>query len=722
MPGFDSGFDSMPGFGAPPPSVTSLPPGGPYGSAPHHHGAPPVPHYASGGGAPYGSGPPPSGGSLGMGPMVGGSTRHQYQQRSYDLPPTGSAAPSHGGGGGGYGGTAPQYGSGGGGGGGYPGTHQSSGSYTPRGPPHGGAPGGGDSREATNTVWLGFLEPHHTDDFVRQEFSRYGKVLRVSRVAAKNMMFVHYEHVEEAKAAVDDALQRRFMGSCKVSYGRMFTYDAEELGRMERYEQARTNRSGGGGAFRGGIGYEGSDPSGAPGGGGGFASPRFPEAEPTNILWVGDVPPHLPDSEMHRSFSMFGRVVSINRVDSKGMAFVHFETVEEATKALRGMRGIPVGGHILKLNFGKPQQPRHDRFGGEGGGGGAPFERPDRDPPTNVVWLGLLAPTVSQADIDALLSPFEGFIDANHYPDKAIAFGHFDTVEQAVACRRALQGQSLHNQQLRVGHGKNMHTRSRAQDPYASMGVGGAPAYDQFGNPLLVPPPHLQGGGAGNGGDFGALVTTGGGMGGGQLSLLPSEGQSNNALSLVPSYVTRDRPIPKITAEHRVNALLSCSYFMCNVPAPHLLHPAVKEVCDAVDNVTDSASMMYLGSVIRKHSEPPALAPHTYAIVAKRLKEHFMGDPHKKLLVLYGAGIPVHDLPKPRAALDAFVLIAAAAAPGQDKDGAGYVSQVLKSVRRYCDPANDDDAALLQQIDGVEAKQKTESDLQNLLRMVQGGK
>ena len=312
-----------------------------------------------------------------------------------------------------------------------------------------------------------------------------------------------------------------------------------------------------------------------------------------------------------------------------------------------------------------------------------------------------------------MFQDFEGYIDCNVYADKGIAFGHFETVELAVACRRELQGLVLGGASIRVGFGKNNHTRSR-NDNNDNNGGGGfgfnvpppsQPMYDQWGNPLLVPPPEASR----------ALVSVGPT---GQLSLLPSEGNALTGEMQQPKYVTRARPVPTITVDHKVNALGGCSYFMCNVPAPHLFPPSVTDVCNSIDACSTAESQSALLIVLRRNNLTQTIG-HLMAVVAKRLRDFFNTDPHKKLMVLYCVAQVIHESNVPRAALDAFQMVVAVVSIGQCKAGLKHVSDVIRSMKRYFNHADDVDAAIWSQYEAIEAKQRADTDLASLLAKVQ---
>lgn len=97
---------------------------------------------------------------------------------------------------------------------------------------------------------------------------------------------------------------------------------------------------------------------------------------PTNHLWVGSLHSSVTDGEIWKEFEKFGRVRDINIIRSSNCAFVDFERVEDATKALNDLKGKSIGadanGWKLKVDFAdqKSQQIRGLRPGGPTGSSG----------------------------------------------------------------------------------------------------------------------------------------------------------------------------------------------------------------------------------------------------------------------------------------------------------------------------------------------------------------
>lgn len=93
-----------------------------------------------------------------------------------------------------------------------------------------------------------------------------------------------------------------------------------------------------------------------------------------NKLYVGNLPYGVRDHDLQQAFTQFGTVVSAKVMmerdtgRSKGFGFVEMGAEGEASAAIQGMNGQPLGGRSLVVNEARPMEPRPPRTGGYGGG------------------------------------------------------------------------------------------------------------------------------------------------------------------------------------------------------------------------------------------------------------------------------------------------------------------------------------------------------------------
>ena len=91
-------------------------------------------------------------------------------------------------------------------------------------------------------------------------------------------------------------------------------------------------------------------------------------------LYVGNLPYGVRDHDLEQAFVPFGTVASAKVMmerdtgRSKGFGFVEMGSNAEASAAIQGMNGQPLGGRSLVVNEARPMEPRPPRTGGYGGG------------------------------------------------------------------------------------------------------------------------------------------------------------------------------------------------------------------------------------------------------------------------------------------------------------------------------------------------------------------
>lgn len=667
----------------------------------HQHNqymAPPPSHHGGGGG-----------GSIGFG---GEETNSAYNRppppphQQYQQPPRqygNSAAPAyqqspHQGGGGQqqqhYGGSAPpQH---------YHNQQQGGGFYQQGG-------SGGGLRAATNTVWLGGPGANNLmDGHLFRVFGDFGKVMRVSRLKDKNVIFVHFRTTDEAQEAV-----RKLQldpsplegNDVRLNYGKMFEYTPEEM--AAPYDPAVDNSK----EARLGMRRD-RDDFGGNNFGGGQRGGRF---EPTNVLYIGDVPNSVTTEEIKNHLASFP-VREVSRNEFKGVVFVHFDTTEQCTHCLDVMRDAPLGGFRVKMNYGTARPalpPRED--GGAPGGANRSFQHDDgavnldREQPTNVVFLGALPMSTSLDEIEELFRRFTGYMNCKYLQDKALCFGHFDSVENAIACRLALQGCLVQGQPVRVNFGKTNH----------NLPVGNNGGFSD----LLDDRSHNN-----------QLTLHNGGSSDAPLNLLPTQSAAEMAAS-VQAYLRQARPAPTAnnpnsipSMQDRIRTLMAMTYNSCGEVDKALSPAAVQNLCAVVDSVVDEETARAIDTTV----EPflPSQGTHVAATIARRLKSNFDDDNNKKLLVLYAtmraffkADTSVVYLSK--ACIDMILVVVAVAADGQTDSAAfdgidevlnGFRAKYLTSGAPNCkyDETYLNNAGVL--IKEIEEKMSVDKDLASLIQ------
>lgn len=114
-------------------------------------------------------------------------------------------------------------------------------------------------------------------------------------------------------------------------------------------------------------------------GGNDFQRPERPKAEPSATLFVGNLSFHSSEDSLYTAFGEFGTVSGVRLPTDKetgrmkGFAYVQFDSIDVAQKALEGMNGQEIDGRAVRLDFaGERPAPSGDggQRGGFGGGRG----------------------------------------------------------------------------------------------------------------------------------------------------------------------------------------------------------------------------------------------------------------------------------------------------------------------------------------------------------------
>lgn len=256
-----------------------------------------------------------------------------------------------------------------------------------------------DMREThSNTVFLGRLDEEQDVKFLMPIFEQFGPVVKIDMLHVKRYAFVHYRTTEEAVNAVDHLLKSKELGQVRIAFGKHVDYD--EQARNRELGRVRNHQGGGGGddnPLNAEANADNNNNNNNVASGNSYAErqarqQRQQEGEPSHVIYVGSLPASVSDPDLVRVFDRFGGYRAVTRNYQKEVAFVHFDSIQQAEEALSHLRGNPViEGHKVKLAFGRPREmavpahgpqrrgrsPPHAVAAGgggmvDGGAGGAP--------------------------------------------------------------------------------------------------------------------------------------------------------------------------------------------------------------------------------------------------------------------------------------------------------------------------------------------------------------
>jgi len=85
------------------------------------------------------------------------------------------------------------------------------------------------------------------------------------------------------------------------------------------------------------------------------------DPEPSNSIFLGNLSWNIEEETVRAAFKDCGAISRIKWVEKdgefRGIAFIDFESVEAATKAV-ALNGVDLGGRPARINFSKPREPR----------------------------------------------------------------------------------------------------------------------------------------------------------------------------------------------------------------------------------------------------------------------------------------------------------------------------------------------------------------------------
>ena len=174
-------------------------------------------------------------------------------------------------------------------------------------------------------VFLGNLPWSVTDEQIKEVFAKCGEITKIEWLThADSGKFKGAGFLQFASAAAADAATK---------------LNGNDLdGRAMKVEIATAKKERAGGAAGN------SDPG-----------------EPSNSIFLGNLAWNIEEETVRAAFKDCGAISRIKWVEKdgefRGIAFIDFESVEAATKAV-ALNGVDLGGRPARINFSKPREPR----------------------------------------------------------------------------------------------------------------------------------------------------------------------------------------------------------------------------------------------------------------------------------------------------------------------------------------------------------------------------
>eukprot|EP00931_Biecheleriopsis_adriatica_P060675 TRINITY_DN3644_c0_g1_i1.p1 TRINITY_DN3644_c0_g1~~TRINITY_DN3644_c0_g1_i1.p1 ORF type:complete len:916 (-),score=176.77 TRINITY_DN3644_c0_g1_i1:102-2849(-) len=165
---------------------------------------------------------------------------------------------------------------------------------------------------------------------------------------------------------------------------------------------------------------------------------RFPEKDERTVF-VGNVPEDAGEADLRDIFERSGVVVDITRLIPKSVAFVEYQSPDEAANTVETLKGVTCLGQQLRLERKGEKRRRRSR---------SPKKRDERD--DRIVFVGNIPDEAVEADLQAVFETAGEIVDLALLRSKNIAFIEYRTPHQAADAAETLRDAELYDKPLRV--------------------------------------------------------------------------------------------------------------------------------------------------------------------------------------------------------------------------------------------------------------------------------
>ncbi|KAG2181383.1 hypothetical protein INT43_008966 [Umbelopsis isabellina] len=192
-----------------------------------------------------------------------------------------------------------------------------------------------------------------------------------------------------------------------------------------------------------------------------FQVPQGTSAQtPTRSLWIGNIDMSVAEDDLRQMFSPYGPIESLRLLTEKECAFINFVSLDDAVRAkddVLGKLNGRIGQCIVRVGFGKIEASATDS---------------NTLQPTRALWIGSLPVSTSSAKLHSIFSHYGNIESARVLTHKNCGFINFDTVENAVAAKKALQQKEVFGPGtglLRIGFAKATTSQRSSEDLMAQI-------------------------------------------------------------------------------------------------------------------------------------------------------------------------------------------------------------------------------------------------------------
>lgn len=227
---------------------------------------------------------------------------------------------------------------------------------------------------------------------------------------------------------------------------------------------------------------------------------NLPQLPPNETLYIRNLNERISmtalKQELSSLFSKYGsrEIIAHKNIRMRGQAFIVFDKVEDAEKAMRDLQGYPLEEKPMLLQYAKAksdrtiqktapesfEQHKETRLAAKTARGPLkamassnptsttkkptkrqPGSRPtvaaDGNPPHKILFVQNLPDEITVDIMQAIFARYAGFKEVRMVPGRAgIAFVEYNDDESAISAREGTSGMTLSGQQLKVSYGKKV--------------------------------------------------------------------------------------------------------------------------------------------------------------------------------------------------------------------------------------------------------------------------
>lgn len=196
----------------------------------------------------------------------------------------------------------------------------------------------------TRILWVGNIGNNVSEEDLRREFGKFGKIESIRILHNRFCAFVNFENDDSAKEAKKNLNNSLIGGQYIVIHFRK----PEQTVRISSTQNSTSNGIlSSDGLTANAVTASSSSSS--------LSSVNIVLNNPSRALWIGNVSEEVTEDDLKKEFEIHGTIESIRLLRNKTCAFVNFSKVEEASTALHSLQGKKLGSMAIRINFGKPQ-------------------------------------------------------------------------------------------------------------------------------------------------------------------------------------------------------------------------------------------------------------------------------------------------------------------------------------------------------------------------------